>query len=135
MQALVAYLSKNPVGENADVARYELAKAYELLKEDITTSTNLLKQIGVSGAGGRIASLAAERIKYLEAGVRNVEWKQALNNTYGAVKEKYVSYDNSSWLAFPVKIADGLVYAGKMSVLTKHRMNMKNSWFGMKTWR
>lgn len=119
MQALVAYLSKNPVGENADVARYELAKAYELLKEDITTSTNLLKQIGVSGAGGRIASLAAERIKYLEAGVRNVEWKQALNNTYGAVKEKYVSYDSSSWLAFPVKIGRWAGYAGKMFSFNK----------------
>ena len=72
MQALVAYLSKNPVGENADVARYELAKAYELLKEDITTSTNLLKQIGVSGAGGRIASLAAERINILKPGLETL---------------------------------------------------------------
>ncbi len=112
MRTLNSYISKNPYSENADIARYELAKAYELLKDDEQTATKILADL--SQKQGPIAQLSRERLEYYKAGVKHKEWKQAVSASYQVTKGRYENYKSASWLAFPVKITRWVGYAGKM---------------------
>ncbi|PKL49364.1 MAG: hypothetical protein CVV42_06635 [Candidatus Riflebacteria bacterium HGW-Riflebacteria-2] len=113
MKLLSTFIDSNSNSQYADLARYELAKAYELLKEDATTSEKILNQIGRSNPNSRLAALAKERIRYLAASKQYVQWKQALDSKYDTSRESYSKYLNTSWLAFPVKVTRWIGYAGK----------------------
>lgn len=112
MRTLNAYIAKNPHSEGANIARYELAKAYEILKEDEANSIKILNQL--SRGQDRIAQLSRERLEYLKAGVKYQEWKQAVSSSYAVAKGKFENYQSASWLAFPVKITRWVGYVGKM---------------------
>ncbi|EKD84164.1 MAG: Cardiolipin synthetase, partial [uncultured bacterium] len=114
MKLLSTFIDSNSNSQYADVARYELAKAYELLKEDEQAAAKVLNQIGRSNPNSRLAVMAKERINYLNAGKQYKQWKQSLTNTYGVSQESYAKYRNTSWLAFPVKVTRWIGYAGKL---------------------
>ena len=114
MKLLAAFIESSSGSKYADVARYELAKAYELLKDDAKTASQLLSQIGKNNPNSKIAMLAKERIAYLAAGQKHLQWKNALNSTYAVSQESYSKYLNTSWLAFPVKVTRWFGYTGKM---------------------
>ena len=114
MKLLASFIESSAGSKYADVARYELAKAYELLKDDAVSASKILNQIGKSNPNSKIALLAKERINFLAAGQKRLQWKNALNSTYGVSQETYSKYRNTSWLAFPVKVTRWFGYAGKM---------------------
>ncbi len=125
MKLLASYASSSANAQYADVARYELAKAYELLKNDAQAAADTLNQIGRSNPNSRLALLAKERLNYLAAGQKYLQWKQALNGTYGTSQESYQKYRDTSWLAFPVKITRWFGYAGKMIDFNKTQDNFE----------
>lgn len=114
MKLLASYADSSANAQFADVARYELARAYELLKDDEKTASTLLGQIGRNNANSRVALLAKERLNYLAAGQKYQQWKQALNGTYGVSQQSYQKYRDTSWFAFPVKVTRWFGYAGKL---------------------
>ncbi len=114
MKLLAGFIESSAGSKYADLARYELAKAYELLKDDVKTASTLLAQIGRNDPNSKLALLAKERINYLAAGQKHLQWKNALNATYGVSQAGYEKYRNTSWLAFPVKVTRWFGYAGKM---------------------
>jgi putative cardiolipin synthase len=114
MRLLNAYIEQNPDSKFVDIARYELAKAYDLLKDDREASTEVLKQIIHHKPDSRIANVANQRIAYYAAGKNYKKWKQALNGSYDIFQSKYSNYRDTSWLAFPVKITRWVGYVGKM---------------------
>lgn len=115
MKLLANFIESSSGSKYADVARYELAKAYELLKDDVKTASTILAQVGKSDPNSKLALLARERINYLAAGQKHLQWKKALNATYGVSSAGYNKYLNTSWLAFPVKITRWFGYAGKLN--------------------
>lgn len=131
MKMLSTFIDSNSSSQYADVARYELAKAYELLKEDEESAAKVLSQIGRNNPDSRLAALAKERIKYLEASKQHDQWKQALNSKYNTSKDSYSKYLNTSWLAFPVKVTRWVGYAGKLFNLdsTKNDYNKFQIWY------
>lgn len=114
MKLLSSFIESSTNAKFADLARYELAKAYELLKDDVKTASTILAQVGRSDPNSKMALLARERINYLAAGQKHLQWKNALNATYGVSQASYDKYRNTSWLAFPVKVTRWFGYAGKM---------------------
>lgn len=114
MKMLSTFIDSNGSSQYADIARYELAKAYELLKEDETSAAKVLNQVGRNNPNSKLAALAKERIKYLNAGKQYTQWKQSLNSKYSISQESYAKYANTSWLAFPVKVTRWIGYAGKL---------------------
>ncbi len=114
MKLLAKYIDENPDSKFADLAKYELAKAHELLKDDVETAEKVLSTIGAKNPNSKIAIAAKERIKYLEAGKKHKQWKNALNGTYNTSQESYSKYRNTSWLAFPVKVTRWVGYASKL---------------------
>ncbi|EKD84002.1 MAG: Cardiolipin synthetase [uncultured bacterium] len=114
MKLLSTFIDSNGNSQYADMARYELAKAYELLKEDEAAAAKILNQIGRTNPDSRLAALAKERIKYLNASKQYVQWKQSLDSKYNISRESYSKYANTSWLAFPVKVTRWIGYAGKL---------------------
>jgi len=114
MKLLETYAKSASNHKLADVARYELAKAYELLKEDEAKSAEILGEIGRNDPNSKMAALARERINYLAAGQKHKNWKQTLNNSYAVSQESYHKYRATSWFAFPVKATRWVDYAGKL---------------------
>ncbi|NCB38762.1 MAG: phosphatidylserine/phosphatidylglycerophosphate/cardiolipin synthase family protein [Erysipelotrichia bacterium] len=114
MKLLASFAESSANAKFADIARYELAKAYELLKDDVKSATTILSQIGRNNPNSKMALLAKERMNYLAAGQKHLQWKNALNGTYGVSQESYQKYRNTSWLAFPVKVTRWFGYAGKL---------------------
>lgn len=114
MKMLSTFIDSNGGSQYADVARYELAKAFELLKEDEASAAKVLNQIGRNNPNSKMAALAKERIKYLNAAKQYSQWKEALNSKYTVSRESYSKYLNTSWLAFPVKVTRWIGYAGKL---------------------
>lgn len=114
MKLLASYADSSANAQFADVARYELARAYELLKNDEKTAATLLGQIGRNNPNSRVALLAKERLNYLAAGQKYQQWKQALTGSYGVSQQSYQKYRDTSWFAFPVKVTRWFGYAGKL---------------------
>ncbi|PKL45019.1 MAG: hypothetical protein CVV41_02725 [Candidatus Riflebacteria bacterium HGW-Riflebacteria-1] len=114
MKMLSTFIDSNGSSQYADVARYELAKAYELLKEDEASAAKVLNQIGRNNPNSRLAALAKERVRYLNASKQHAQWKQSLDSKYNVSRESYSKYRNTSWLAFPVKVTRWVGYAGKL---------------------
>ncbi|OGK09357.1 MAG: hypothetical protein A2W80_18935 [Candidatus Riflebacteria bacterium GWC2_50_8] len=114
MKMLSTFIDSNGGSQYADVARYELAKAFELLKDDEASAAKVLNQIGRNNPNSKMAALAKERIKYLNAAKQYSQWKEALNSKYAVSRESYSKYLNTSWLAFPVKVTRWIGYAGKL---------------------
>jgi len=77
MKLLSTFIDSNSNSPYADLARYELAKAYELLKEDTAAAGKILNQIGRTNPHSRLAALAKERIRYLDATKQYDQWKLA----------------------------------------------------------
>jgi phosphatidylserine/phosphatidylglycerophosphate/cardiolipin synthase-like enzyme len=119
MKLLSGYIESSASSKYADVARYELAKAYELLKDDAKTAATILAQVGRNDPNSKLANLARERISYLNAGQKYDQWKNTLNSSYGVSQVSYEKYRNTSWLAFPVKVTRWFGYAGKMTDFNK----------------
>lgn len=113
MKLLKNFIDSNGNSKYADLARYELAKAYELLKDDAESAEKVLNEVGRNNPDSRLAALAKERIRFLNASKQYDQWKQALNSKYNTSKESYSKYLNTSWLAFPVKVTRWIGYAGK----------------------
>lgn len=114
MKLLASFIESNASSKFADIARYELAKAYELLKDDTKTASTILKQVSQNNPNSKLALLAKERMNYLAAGQKHTQWKNILNSTYATSESSYGKYLDTSWLAFPVKVTRWFGYAGKM---------------------
>ncbi len=114
MRLLAAYVENNPDSRFVDVARYELAKAYDVLKDDQKTSQNLLEQITKNNPDSRIANIAKQRIAYYAATENYKKWKTVLNTSFDVSQGSYSKYRNTSWLAFPVKATRWVGYVGKL---------------------
>ena len=125
MKLLTAYIKANPGSKFNDFARYELAKAYELLKDDNKRAELVLKTIGTRNPNSKYAKLAKERMKYLAAGKQYKQWQQALGSSYGVSQDKYSKYRETSWLAFPVKVTRWFGYAGKLVKFNKNQDNFE----------
>ncbi len=114
MKLLASYADSSSNEQFADLARYELAKAYELLKNDEASASKVLNQIGKRNPNSRLAVLAKERLKFLAAGDKYKQWKHALDSNYGVSQESYQKYRDTSWLAFPVKATRWVGYVSKL---------------------
>lgn len=114
MKLLASYADSSANAQFADLARYELAKAYELLKDDSKTATTILSQVGRSNPNSRLALLAKERVNYLANGQKYQQWKQAINSSYDISQQSYQKYRQTSWLAIPVKATRWIGYASKL---------------------
>lgn len=125
MKLLETYARSASNPKLADVARYELAKAYELLKEDEAKSAEILGEIGRNDPNSKMAMLAKERINYLSAGQKYKQWKQTLNGSYGISQESYKKYRDTSWFAFPVKVTRWVGYAGKLFNFNKNQNDFR----------
>lgn len=125
MRAVQAFINANPESELADIARYELAKAFEFLKDDEESSRKVLAQIVANNPRSPIASLAQERMRYLDAGKTYDQWKNVIGHTYQLASQKYEEYRKTSWLAFPVKFSRWFGYAGKQTDFNRNRNNVE----------
>ncbi len=125
IQRLENFIQAHPSDAAANYARYELAKAYEWLKNDPGKAWNVLKAITADPNAGRYANLATERLRYLEGMAQHNKWKNVLNTKSQEMNEKYASYRNTSWLAFPVKGVRYASYLGKLMSFNKAQGDYK----------
>ncbi|HNV71203.1 MAG TPA: phosphatidylserine/phosphatidylglycerophosphate/cardiolipin synthase family protein, partial [Candidatus Ozemobacteraceae bacterium] len=125
IQRLENYIKAHPSDVAVNYARYELAKAYEYLKNDPGKAWNVLKAMTTDPSAGRYANLATERLRYLEGMAQHNKWKSALNTKYQEMNDKYASYRNTSWLAFPVKGVRFASYLGKLIGFNKAQSDYK----------
>ncbi|MBI3037831.1 hypothetical protein HYY75_02095 [bacterium] len=94
-------------------AKYELAKAYELLKGDFPKALNVLSELSLNKKAGNLGILANLRASFLSAKKNQEKWKQALFSKNEALNSVYQKYSKTSWLAFPVKISRYFQYFRK----------------------
>ncbi len=120
MKLLTAFINSNPESKFVDMARYELAKAYDLLKDDQETSAKILTEIAKNKPNSKAAYVARQRLAYYQASKSHKQWKQVLNSSYADSQKSYEKYRNTSWLAFPVKATR---WAGYVSKLFKFNSN------------
>lgn len=114
MKLLSAYVESNPNSKFVGMAQYELAKAYDLLKDDQVTSAKLLQSIVKRQPDSKLANIANQRLAYYTASKNHEKWKQVLNASYADSQESYAKYRNTSWLAFPVKAVRWTGYVKKL---------------------
>jgi len=111
---LERFISTNPTSSFVARAKYEMAKAYEFLKDDSVTSLKILKEISVDQRAGHLVDVAKQRIKYIEASRQYNQWKVNLGIARDTMENSYAKYRNTSFLAFPVKLFRWSSYAGKL---------------------
>ncbi|MDN5280392.1 MAG: cardiolipin synthase [Clostridiales bacterium] len=121
MKLLEAYIENNPGSKFVDTARYELAKAYELLKDDQKTSAKILEQIVKNKPESRLANFAQQRLAYYAASSNYAKWKQVLTNSYNDSQQSYSKYRDTSWLAFPVKATRWVGYVKKLTTFNSNQ--------------
>ncbi|MGM0598880.1 MAG: phospholipase D-like domain-containing protein [Candidatus Rifleibacteriota bacterium] len=114
MRLLAAFIENNPRSDYVDMARYELAKAYDLLKNDKKSSTVVLKEIIKNRPDSKLANIANQRLSYYSASVNAENWKKALNSSYLSAQNVYKKYRDTAWLAFPVKTTRWVGYVKKL---------------------
>ncbi|MEW6708867.1 MAG: phospholipase D-like domain-containing protein [Candidatus Riflebacteria bacterium] len=114
MKLLTAFIKSNPGSKFVDMARYELAKAYDLLKDDQKTSASILNEIVKNRPNSKYAGLAGQRLSYYQASKSYHQWKQVLNDSYADSQQSYSKYRDTSWLAFPVKATRWVGYVSKL---------------------
>lgn len=114
MKLLAAFIKSNPDSKFVDLARYELAKAYDLLKDDQKSSAQILSQIVKNRPNSKLAGIANQRLSYYAATKNHKQWKQVLNSSYQDSQQSYQKYRDTSWLAFPVKSTRWIGYVSKL---------------------
>lgn len=125
MKLLNAYVEKNPNSKFSGIAQYELAKAYDLLKNDQETSAKILVQIAKKRPDSRLANLANQRLSFYAASKNYSKWKQVINKSYSDSQESYAKYRDTSWLAFPVKAVRWTGYVKKLFSFNKNQDNFE----------
>jgi len=98
------FLVANPSHPDRNKIKYELAKAYERLKQDQASAIALYKEIAADPDSGCWGSYASRRVKYLNASVDSAKWKKVLLQRFADMNSAYNKYKATSWLAFPVKM-------------------------------
>lgn len=116
---LQAYIAKNPGTPSASYAKYELAKAFETIKNDKVRAAALYTEIASDANATILAPLARRRLAYLQAQSDQPKWKQFLSDKFKKMEDTYNSYLRTSWLAFPVKITRFFAYMGKFTSFKK----------------
>lgn len=120
MKLLDAFIKNNPTSKFVDMARYELAKAYDLLKNDQKSSSEILNDIVKNNPNSKAAFVARQRLSFYQATKHHQQWKQVLDSSYADSQQSYQKYRDTSWLAFPVKATR---WAGYVSKLLKFNSN------------
>lgn len=119
MAELQAYIQKHPGTSSASYAKYELARAYETIKNDKVRAAALYAEIAGDPQSVILASLAKHRLTYLQAQTEQPKWKQYLSDKFQKMEDTYNKYLRTSWLAFPVKITRFFEYMGKFGSFKK----------------
>lgn len=101
---LEKFIANNPGSKNLGVARYELAKAYEWLKKDVSKAQATLKVLAADTKAGSYSKLAADRLKFLDSSKQHDQWKKVLQAKSDTKDAAYKSYRDTSFFAIPVKI-------------------------------
>ncbi|HNW33300.1 MAG TPA: phosphatidylserine/phosphatidylglycerophosphate/cardiolipin synthase family protein [Candidatus Ozemobacteraceae bacterium] len=123
MNELQSYISRNPGTPSASYAKYELARAYETIKNDKVRAAALYTEIANDASATILAPLARHRLTYLQAQTEQPKWKQYLSDKFTKMENTYTSYIRTSWLAFPVKITRFFDYLGKFGSFKKAQSN------------
>ncbi|MBF0409956.1 MAG: phosphatidylserine/phosphatidylglycerophosphate/cardiolipin synthase family protein [Candidatus Riflebacteria bacterium] len=126
IERLRNYIAGNPRSPDLPKARYELAKAYEILKEDLNKSEEMLQELAADNNAGNYQNIAKERIGYVQATKKLHEGKAIIIKKQQAMAAAYSSYRATSWLALPVKIFRHLKYAGKFVDLNSSVSDLEN---------
>ena len=126
MRLLTSFIEKNPGSNFVDLARYELAKAYDLLKNDKKSSAAVLKEIVENRPDSRLANIANQRLAYYAASKNAENWKKALNNSYLNAQNVYQKYRDTSWLAFPVKTTRWFGYVKRLYQFNQNQKKYEN---------
>ncbi|HOT29197.1 MAG TPA: phospholipase D-like domain-containing protein [Candidatus Ozemobacteraceae bacterium] len=119
MAELQAYIEKHPGTSSAGYAKYELARAYETIKNDPIRAAELYAEIAGDPESTILAALAKRRLSYLQAQAEQPKWRQYLSDKFRKMEETYTKYVRTSWLAFPVKITRFFEYLGKFGSFKK----------------
>ena len=119
MAELQVYIEKHPGTSSAGYAKYELARAYETIKNDTVRAAALYAEIAGDPQSMILAGLAKRRLTYLQAQGEQPKWKQYLSDKFRKMEETYTKYVRTSWLAFPVKITRFFEYLGKFGTFKK----------------
>ncbi|GAB4269210.1 MAG: hypothetical protein Kow0029_05100 [Candidatus Rifleibacteriota bacterium] len=125
IKLLETFIDNNPNSKFAALASYELAKAYDLLKNDQETSAKILVEITKRHPDTKLGNIAKQRLAYYAATKNHLKWKQVLNQSYKESQDSYAKYLNTSWLAFPVKATRWIGYAKKLGTFEKNQENFE----------
>ncbi|MFZ2960692.1 MAG: phosphatidylserine/phosphatidylglycerophosphate/cardiolipin synthase family protein [Candidatus Ozemobacteraceae bacterium] len=126
IQQLERYISLNPRSAALPRAKYELARAYEWLKNDAAKSTVLLQQLANDPNAGTVRGAATSRLKYLAATKQHAQWKQVLDEKAAAKDAAYASFHDVSYFAIPVKVFRYGAYFAKMISFQKAQSDYKS---------
>ncbi|MBP7633449.1 phosphatidylserine/phosphatidylglycerophosphate/cardiolipin synthase family protein [Candidatus Ozemobacteraceae bacterium] len=119
MAELQAYIENHPGTSSAGYAKYELAKAYENIKNDKVRAAALYAEIAGDPNSTILAAFAKRRLTYLQAQGEQPKWQQYLSDKFRKMEDTYTKYVRTSWLAFPVKITRFFEYLGKFGSFKK----------------
>ncbi len=108
-----SYLQANPNCPDKSKIQYELAKAYERLRNDQASALALYKEIAADPNSGRFGIYANLRIKYLGSFGDRTKWKKSLSQKFEEMNAAYRKYKDTSWLLAPVKMVRWATYLAK----------------------
>lgn len=122
---LQSYIDSISDRQYADIARYEMAKACEILKGDFNSSREILNRIIEDSPGSDMALISEKRLRYMEAAENYSEWEKLLESSYSRANERYASYFDTSWLAFPLKLFKWFRYFQKNITASANQVKAK----------
>lgn len=125
-QALIAtlegYLQRAGLRElERDAVNFEIACALDRLNLDRPKAIAILNQLNTRGATSTAAQWAKARLNYIRGKEYKVQWQKVLDTRFNEMNTAYQRYQNTSWLAFPVKAARGIAWQAKSLTFTKTR--------------
>lgn len=107
------YLEARPQSNHKALLQYEMASALDRLAIDVKKAEQLFTEVSKNSADKKVAGWGSLALNYLRARQYKAQWGQVMANKFAEMTNAFKSYNNSSWLAFPVKAVRGSVYLAK----------------------
>ncbi|HNX74872.1 MAG TPA: phospholipase D-like domain-containing protein [Candidatus Rifleibacterium sp.] len=111
--ALEKYLESDSRSIHKPYLQYEMASAFDRLGIDAKKAENLFAEVSKNTGNKLVAAWGGVALKYLKARQYKAQWSQVMAGKFAEMTSAFNSYQNSSWLAFPVKAVRGTVYLAK----------------------
>ncbi len=111
--SLEKFLDANPQSAYKPLLQYEMAFAIDRLAIDAKKAEALFAEVSKNAGNKLVATWGGIALKYLKAKQYKAQWGQAMASKFTEMTNAFNSYQNSSWLAFPVKAVRGSVYLAK----------------------